>query len=206
MIKKQIFIIHKFVLIAVMFGMVACFQSCATFDKGVANPHHLMSSNISNLDGTYNNDFIGSDSLEGFFTHRDNFLSEIDRKLFRDTLYLFFDSTKTYQFELMVLDASKIRVSYLENNLVMRVRNIKGKLKSDGYFYLKNKNIGCAMIPYLFGAINFHRTRITINNDGDLVADVVHHNSGALLFIGFIGWANWKHRNIYSSIDSKTEN
>ena len=202
--KEQIFTIHRFVLMAVMLGMVACFQSCATFDKGVANPHHLTSSNISNLDGTYNNDFIGSDSLEGYFTHRDNFLSEIDRKLFRDTLYLFFDSTKTYQFELKVIDASKIRVSYLENNLVMRVRDIEGKLKSDGYFYLKNKNVGCVMIPYLFGAINIHRMRITVDQNGDLVVDVAHHNSGAILLI--VGWANWKHRNIYSTIDSKIEN
>src|SRR5690606_8916872 len=114
-------------------------QSCASFDKSQTNPFPLTENNLSDLDGTYEIVQIDYDSVFKEYKRQvwvwNNFLTDIDRKLLKDTIYI--DSSKNYKFGLKVLSPRKIKVIYIENDTVFRERILKAKLKNDGYLYLK---------------------------------------------------------------------
>ena len=108
---------------------------------------------------------------------------------------------KTYSFDLKVLNPKKLKVSYLENGEIFRERILKTKLKKDGYLYLKNKNVGFLLVPYIAGAIDIKRTRLTKSENGNIVFDVVNHRSGAFLIVVFLDGRTWKYRQEYQQIE-----
>ncbi len=174
-------------------------QSCASFDKELLNPHPLNESNISNINGTYKivsakYDSIAMETGNQIWRYQ-NFLTEIDRKLIKDTLKL--DTLKFYSVELKILNSKELKVNYLENGKVFRERIIKTKLKKDGYLYLKNKNIQFLLIPYIFGALDIKKTRLTKSIDGHLVLDVNNHKSGAAMLVMFLNGSTHKYRKVY---------
>ncbi|WP_452233022.1 hypothetical protein [Lacinutrix sp. MEBiC02595] len=178
-------------------------QSCATFDKNLTNLSPLKKSNLSELDGLYEIAQIDYDTVFKKFKQQmwtgNNFLEEIDRKLIKDTLHL--DSLKTYKFGLKMINEKKIKISYIENNKVFRERILKTRLKKDGYLYLKNKNTGFLLIPYLAGAIDIKRTRLSKSENGNLIFDYSNHRSGAFLIIAFLDGTTWKNRLEYKKIE-----
>lgn len=102
--------------------MIALFQSCASFDKELINPNQLNKQNINQLNGRYGIvpfkfDSISKEAKKQIWTYN-SFLTEIDRKLLKDTLKI--DSMKTYSFDLKVLNPKKLKVSYLENGEIFR--------------------------------------------------------------------------------------
>ncbi|MFC0605863.1 hypothetical protein [Winogradskyella pulchriflava] len=179
------------------------FQSCASFDNDLTNPYPLNESNLSELDGIYEIKQVDYDTVFKKFNQQmwtgNNFLEEIDRKLIKDTLHL--DSLKNYKFGLKVLNKKKIRISYIENDTIFRERMLKAKLKKDGFLYLKNKNTGFLLVPYIAGAIDIKRTRLSKSEDGNLIFDYSHHRSGAFLIIAFLDGRTWKNRLEYKRIE-----
>jgi len=177
------------------------FQSCASFDKELINPKPLNKKNLNDLNGKYGVVHTKFDSITKQSNRQiwqwNNFLTEIDRKLIKDTLKI--DSLKTYAFDLNLISQKKIKVKYLENGEVFRERIIKCKLKKDGYLYLKNKNIQFMLVPIIAGAIDIKRIRLTKSNDGNLIFDVSNFRYGAALVV--IGDAKtWKYRQEYSQV------
>ncbi|MEE1945364.1 hypothetical protein VRU48_09605 [Pedobacter sp. KR3-3] len=179
--------------LAALIAIVLC--SACSFQKNLTNPNPLTSGNLTTLNGKY--DIVSLENVSSPKPHRlgENFLQEIDRKLLKDTLA--FDSTKKYGFELQVLTGKRLKINYLEDGKVARERILKTKLKSDGYLYLKNKNVGFVIVPYVFGALDVKKTRLTKTATGDLVFDVTNHVSGAIMLIGFLDGRTWKYRNVY---------
>lgn len=178
--------------------LVLLVQSCATFQKDVTNPGFLTESSLDKLNGKYEATNINFDSIKKKRWEHNNFLREIDRKLLKDTLKL--DTLKRYHFELKCLNHKSIKISYLENDKVFRERTLKGKFKKDGYFYLKNKNTGFLLIPYLFGAIDIKRTRIILSTNENLIFDASNHRSGAALLFVFLDGRTWKYRDEYKKL------
>lgn len=183
--------------------LVILFQSCASFDKELINPNLLNEQTINQLNGQYGIVPIKFDSIskkekKQIWTYN-NFLAEIDRKLLKDTLKI--DSLKTYSFDLKVLNLKKIKVSYLVNGKIFRERILKTKLKKDGFLYLKNKNVGFLLVPYIAGAIDIKRTRLTKSENGNLVFDISNHRSGAFLILVFLDGRTWKYRQEYEQIE-----
>jgi hypothetical protein len=178
-------------------------QSCASFDKDLTNPPPLNEKNLSDLNGVYEIKQIDYDTVFKKFDQQmwtgNNFLKEIDRKLIKDTLHL--DSLKSYKFGLKVLNKRNIKISYIENDTVFRERILKAKLKKDGYLYLKNKNIGFLLVPYIAGGIDIKRTRLSKSKNRNLVFDYSHHRSGAFLIIAFLDGRTWKNRLEYKRIE-----
>lgn len=177
-------------------------QSCASFDKDLTNPYPLNERNLSELDGIYEIRQVDYDTVFKKFNRQmwtgNNFLKEIDRKLIKDTLHL--DSLKNYKFGLKVLNKKKVRISYIENDTIFRERTLKAKLKKDGFLYLKNKNTGFILVPYIAGAIDIKRTRFGKSEDGNLIFDYSNHRSGAFLIIGFLDGRTLKNRLEYKRI------
>lgn len=177
--------------------LIFIFQSCATFKSSSNKISTLEKSNLELLNGRYEISSIEHlDKFKSFDYH--NFLREIDRKILKDTLNI--DSTKFNQVELKVLDRRRLEIKYLEDDKVIRRRTIKTKLKKDGYLYLKNKNIGFSLVPYLFGGLDVKRTRITINENDDLVLDVSHFQGGAAFLIIFLDAGTYRYKKTYKKI------
>ena len=154
--------------------------------------------NITELNGKYKIINIEADSIKKKDWAYNNFYRTLDSKLSLQPTKL--DTLKTYQFELKVLNKNRIQINYLENDKTFRERIIRGKLKKDGYFYLKNKNIRFWGIPYLAGAIHINKIRLSKTDSRNLIFDLTHHQSGAFFLFVFPGAANWKYRNTYERI------
>lgn len=75
--------------------------------------------------------------------------------------------------------------------------SLKMELDEDDYLRIKNKNFKVIMIPYLLGGVDVTKVRMTINERGDLVCDVINHRSGAVLFVAFANSNTWKFRLVF---------
>lgn len=191
-IDKQIIKIHfQSFLILVMLT----FSSCASFEKGLGNSTPLTKNNITSLNGKYEINALNEAEGTKKYWMYNNFLQELDRKLLTDTFKI--DSNKTYTVELEVLGNKALKLNYLENGKSIRERVLKTRLKKDGYLYLKNKNIGFLLLPYIAGGIDVKKTRLSKTADGELIFDVVNHRSGAFMVIAFLDGRTWKYRKIY---------
>lgn len=183
-----------------------CLSNCAVFDKNLENSNRLDKSDFNKINGQYHITEIGFDSINKVHHSQmwtaNNFLREIDRKLLKDTLHL--DSMKRYKFELKIITDKKLKVTYYENDVVFRERFIKTKLRKDGYLYLKNKNIGFVLVPYIFGVLDVKKTRLTVDEDGNIVFDTYNHKSGAAFVVGFLNGRTWRARRLYKKIDTSS--
>jgi hypothetical protein len=181
-----------------------CLSNCAVFDKNLENSNRLNKSDFNKINGQYHITEIGFDSINKVHHSQmwtsTNFLTEIDRKLLKDTLKI--DSTKHYKFELEMISKKKLKITYFENDVIFRERILKTKLRKDGYLYLKNKNIGFVLVPYIFGALDVKKTRLTVAQDGSLVFDSYNHRSGAVFVVGFLNGRTWRSRSSYQKINA----
>lgn len=187
-------------LVMVFFTLV----SCSTFQKNLENPTKLTKENVAQLDGMYTvvpteKDTINTNGPSAIFRYG-NLISELDRKLLKDTLR--FDSTKKYTAQLKVQSPKLLQIKYFEDGKVYRTRNIKTRITNDGYLLLKNKNIGFVLVPFICGAIDINRTRITVDKEGDLLFDVANTRAGAALLIVFADGRTQKYRNSYGRISN----
>ena len=185
--------------------LVILFQSCASFDKELINPNPLNKGNLTELNGRYG---IVHNEFDSIYINREydykrqiwnsnNFFTEIDRKLIKDTLKI--DTLKTYAFELKVLSPKRIKVEYIDSGKIFRERILKTKLKHDGYLYLRNKNTQFMLVPIIAGAIDIKKTRITKSENGNLIFDVATFRYGAaVVFIR--DTRTWKYRQEYEPI------
>ncbi|TCC86613.1 hypothetical protein EZ428_23165 [Pedobacter frigiditerrae] len=162
------------------------------------NPSPLTKSNVVSLNGKYSINASNEEEKTRKYWMYNNFLQELDRKLLADTFKI--DSAKTYAVRLEVLANDKLKIDYIENGETIRERILNAKLKKDGYLYLKNKNVGLVLVPYVAGAIDIKKTRLSKTEDGELIFDVANHRSGAFMIIAFLDGRTWKYRKIYPKV------
>ncbi len=189
----------KIILKTVCFITFIGILSSCSFQRELKNPSPLSANTLTVLNGTYTIKSTNADSVSKKYWMYNNFLTEIDRKILSDTLKI--DSLKSYSFSLTILSNKLCKISYLENNMIIRERLLKTKLKRDGYLYLKNKNVAFIFVPYLAGALDIKKTRLTKSLNGDLIFDVVSHRSGAFLVVMFLDGRTWNYRNEYNKIN-----
>ena len=181
---------------SMMTAFALLFSSCA-FQKDI-NTNRVTLNTLEGLNGKYSINALNEDSKVKKYWMYNNFLNELDRKLLIDTFHI--DSNKTYKVKLEVLNKHELKIDYLENDKSIRERILKIRLRKDGYLYLKNKNIGFILVPYLAGALDIKKTRLSTTVDGDLIFDVVNHRSGAFMIIAFLDGRTWKYRKIYPKV------
>ncbi len=166
--------------LSVMIGMA----SCASYDKSVENPSFLNKTNYKKLNGTYQAN-TKKDSFRfstgDWYVYDYNFLHEIDRKLWKDTLGL--DTVSEYSFRLEARSQKSLRVLYLKNDSVFRERNLKTRLTNKGYIQLKNKNLKIIGLPGIAGGYDQKRIRLTVNDNNDLVIDNAEGSYAAMMIL-----------------------
>jgi hypothetical protein len=176
--------------------LTTSFQNCASFDNSISNPRTLTKNNLADLNGKYEIMYLEFDSISKAYKskksiHR-NFFTQIDLKLKKEPNKL--DSLKTYHFELNTINPKKIRITYLENGKIFHEKVVKTKLKKDGYLYLKNKKLEFIGVPYLFGRFDLTKTRLTLDENKNLILDISNLSSGAALFVVFLNSKTYKYR------------
>lgn len=183
--------------VLIMFTIIL--QSCVSFKEGLKNPNPVSEIFIKSLNGTYQAWDLDRRNWKPMELWKyDDFFDEIDRKLLKDTSA--WDTTSTRNFQLEAINRNKIQVTYIKNDTVVRTRIIRTNLKKDGYLYLKNKNVGFVLIPFIVGAIDVKKTRMGLTESGDLIFDVAKYRGGAIFFFIFLDWQNSAYRKIYQRV------
>lgn len=186
--------------------IISCF-SCASFPKNIENPHFLHRDNINSLNGKY--DVIGfhPDSITDRailnhlgFSYYPTFYDEIDNNWLSKSIKI--NTSKSYSFILKILNFKKLKIYYIENDVVISEKEIKYKLKKDGYLYLKNKNLRFLGIPYLFGEIDLKRIRLTLNKEHNLLFELSEFESGGLFLLMVYPVGKTKYKKIFSRMDN----
>ncbi len=168
----------------ILFGLIvfSIFYSCST--------NKISESEISKINGIYEANNTGNN--EEYAKHY-NFISLINRKLIKDTLWQ--KPIFHYKFKIEVLDKKYMEISVVnELNKVINKKKYNYKRKED-YLLLKNKNTQLLLIPYLAGALDVTKLKIKSNEDRNLNIQINEHRSGGLFMIP-MSWSN----------NTKTEN
>ena len=108
------------------------------------------------------------------------------------------DNVDKYSLKINVLNTETIEISYLQDSTIFRQLKFKYKLTSNGFLLIKNRNVRVLGIPYILGAIDIKKRRLSLDN-GDLVIDEVYHSSGGTLVI-FSDSKTWTSRDKYQRI------
>ena len=137
--------------------------SCATFEKTIA-PQKLDKENLQKINGVYNNK-----NLTGrWFCLTDVF----DRNT--SILYFITDKEKYNNNEvkvaLNIVSDKRINVKVIDSvtEKIIFDKNLRCRLKRDGYLYLKHKSFMIDGIPLICGGFNVQKSRMYINSDGIL--------------------------------------
>lgn len=182
----------KNLIVLILFSLLL--QNCVTFDKKLVNPVLVNKTNINDLNGRYEMFSSSDDTIRIKQKLTQSFLNEMQINISkRDTIL---DSLKNYEFAIEVINNKKIKLSFFEDGNRFKSMFLKGKLKKDGYFHIKNK-VKTWGIPYLVGALHINKKRLSVSKKGDLIFDSSHHRSGAFLLFVFLDGNNWRYRNIY---------
>jgi hypothetical protein len=159
--------------------------NCASFsDKALHFAETDLSHNtLGNLNGRYliNANRITDDYGNTLKNHTD--ASDLYTSIIPSYSIKNSNFTSKYLVQLKVISANEISVSLLENDSIIKCSVIKGKLKKDGYYYLKNTLFISDGIPFFFGHYECRRTRITLTDESVLFVNKAFSWNGAFFFL-----------------------
>ena len=177
-------------------------HSCATFSSELQNKGMLNNSNINLINGRYEIVPIEIDTTNlTFISGRLNYnlIQEFERNPFNSAIFKNDDSVK-YVVELEIKNTKELEFRFLTNDQVSNSKIIEYQLKEDGFLYLDNDNTKIWGIPYLFGAMDINKNRISID-ESNLILDVANFRGGAMLLIMFIDGGRTSYRKIIKKIE-----
>lgn len=190
-------------------GLTILTLGCASFPRNPGYEQFLDRGDLFELNGKYEHVPIYSgptkDTLSYWnFSNGDlgiypTFFDEMDNGwLTRKTKI---DPEKNYSFVLDVVKYNILSIHYLENDSVIRQKNIRFRMRKDGYLYLQNMNFKIRGIPYVFGDIDKKRIRLTLNKDRDLVFETSEFNSGGMFLLSVNPISKMKYEKIFLRIE-----
>jgi hypothetical protein len=188
---------HYLILILIIF-----LQSCASFNSSIPNPKTLTKNNLAELNGKYEMMYLEFDSISNAYktqkSNYRNFFAQVDKNYKKEMIKL--DSLNNYYFEIFSISPKKLRIKYLENGKVFNEKILKTELKNDGYLYFKKKNLKFVGLPYIFGRIDLTKTRLTLDENKNLILDISNLSSGAALFVVFLNSKTDRYRKILKRV------
>ena len=178
--------------------------SCATFSSELQNGGNLNTTNINLINGKYEIVPIQIDTTKRrFISGRLNYnlIQEFERNPF-SPVYVNYDEDSTkYVVEFEIKNSKDIEIRFLNNDQVFNSKIITYKLKEDGFLYLKNENTKFWGIPYLFGAMDINKNRISVNKESNLILDVANFRGGAMLLIVFLDGGRTYYRKVLRKVN-----
>lgn len=178
--------------------------SCATFSSEFQNGGNLDITNVNSINGKYEIVPMQVDTtkrrhISGRLNY--NLIQEFERNPF-SPVYVNYDEDSTkYLVEFEIKNSKDIEIKFLKNDQVYNSKIIKYKLKKDGFLYLKNDNTKLWGVPYLFGAMDINKNRISVNEKSNLVLDVANFRGGAMLLIAFLDGGRTYYRKIIRKVN-----
>ena len=168
------------------------FLGCAPFSKKIEFKDYsvLKENNLSKLNGVYevktfkairkfNNSkpkISDNDSINRFS------LFEIIKSTNKDIRNDVDNNTSDYTVRININNSEVMSFTLLKNEKAIDSAKVKYIIK-DGFVYLKNKNFKTLGVPGLAGNFEVDRTKIGLNNDGNLIVYNSYYIYGAILFI-----------------------
>ena len=177
----------KFLLKTIV--LVLTIQSCATFHPEFSIVKELKRSDLSIINGQYEIHSSNTETTIKMYNEykcHETFIEEIERDAFDRSNSNYSQDSSEFMLEIEVKDENLLEFTLLKHNNLIKSKSIKFLLKDDGYLYLKNKNVKCWGIPYLFGVIDINKIRISLDSENNLLLDVTNFHGGALFLIGFL--------------------
>ncbi|TPN84378.1 hypothetical protein [Aquimarina algicola] len=181
-------IVNQFFIYLALFSIIISLSNCASFSYEFQNPvfltpSFLTSENVKELNGEYSIIARSKDSaMNNYNSSFNNFFQILDRNRGskKDTLNR--NNLNNFSFKINVINDTNIKIEYLVNSKKFNEKIIEYELRA-GYLYLNNKNTMIGGVPYIFGGIEVNKVRLTRDLNGNLVAEIAHHNSGAILLV-----------------------
>lgn len=183
--------------------LAVALQSCQSYNHKLYTKGTLNSSNTESINGEY-----ASQPILAVMTkfhpfpmdkHIDSsLLLSLDRSL--NTNNIDYGILNHYTFSIQVFDNKRVSIKCLQGGRCLKTYDLEVQLKSDGFLYLKNRNVRPILIPFICGAIDVTKLRFSRDSEGDLIVDKTNHRSGAFLFIAFFSVSNTESRCIYKKI------
>ncbi|MEG2310154.1 hypothetical protein [Chryseobacterium sp.] len=136
--------------------------NCAGF-KNIESPESVIKkNNIENINGTYENlPSSGSSFYIRMLT--DVFDRNINMFNWKDK----YDAKKT-KVKLQMIEKNRLNVIVFKNEKTVFNKNLRVKLKKDGYLYLKEKRFMIDGIPLVLGGWNIQKSRLGADENNNL--------------------------------------
>ena len=185
-------------------SIIFAIQSCVSFDSNFQSSSIKKKSEIQSINGIYEIIPTRVDTFSEKYNPPymgENFLEEIDRKLFSQNRLKYDTKRFDYYVELEIENQKALILKYYKNDHFLESKRIKIKKKGDGYLYLKNRNVAFVGVPYLFGAIDVNRMRLIIDQEENLVLEVSNFRGGAIFMVGFLNNNKTKYRKVFRKIE-----
>lgn len=160
------------------------FTSCASLEKNEYSKNNIFEEDKSIINGTYKN--IPNTGGNGFYVRDLVDVFERNRNMFKfnDKKY----ENKNLKFKLNLISSKKINVKILHENTLLFDKNLKIKIKNDGFIYLKEKRFMLDGIPFLLGGWNIQKSRFAIDKDNNLFVQSNYFFLNGILVV----FSDWK--------------
>jgi len=176
--------------LVLLFSIMLFTSNCAGFKNSIKNGS-FNENNLNEIDGTYKNTPSSSTgvyvrSLTTVFDRNTNMF------VFREK----YDNKKDLKLTLKMINQKSLNVKVSNSENLLLDKNLKVKLKKDGFLYLKEKRLMIEGIPLAFGGLNVQKTRFTIDENHKLeVQSNYYFCNGFLIFMS--DWKTIQHHLIF---------
>ncbi|WP_262151942.1 hypothetical protein [Chryseobacterium foetidum] len=136
--------------------------SCANF-KNIESAKTVIGKNVvDNIDGTYKN--LPS-STSGFYVRALTDVFDRNTNMFSWKEKYVGEHIKV---KLQMVNNKRLNVIISKDKEVLFNKNLRVKLKNDGYLYLKEKRLMIDGIPLVFGGWNVQKSRLRVDENNNL--------------------------------------
>jgi hypothetical protein len=157
-------------------------SSCAGFKNGENYNIGLNKNNLNNIDGDYKNY-----PVDGRLGYIDGLVDVFDRNT---NMFIFKNKydTRAVNLKLKIINEKRLNVKIYKKEKLLFDKDLRVKLKDDGFLYLKQKRFMLEGIPLVFGGWNFQKSRLTVDENNNLQIQTNYFFCNGI----FIVMSDWK--------------
>lgn len=164
-----------------LFGIALFTANCAGF-KNSSESGYFNKNNLEEIDGTYKNNLCyKKDSCKGnlaeIFDRETNMFAFLQGRQDK------YDDKKDLKLTLKLIDKKRLNVKINDSEGLLFDKNLKVKLKNNGFLYLKEKRLMIEGIPFVAGGWNFQKSRFTMDENHNLQVHLNYFFYAAFLTI-----------------------
>jgi len=160
-----------------LFSTIILITNCAGF-KNPNGSGNFNKNNLSEIDGTYKNiSSSGTETLTEVFDRNTKmfaFLKGGNNK---------YEEKKDVKLILKIINNKSLNVKIIDSENLLFDKNLKIKLKKDGFLYLRKKRFMIEGIPFIAGGWNVQKSCFTIDKNHNLQVQLNYFFYMAILVV-----------------------